>query len=411
MGELEVEVEAAEVGMDTGRLARLDRHFSAYVEDGRLAGWSLLVSRRGKVVHLATCGRRDAEAGLPVRLDTLWRVYSMTKPVVSVAAMALVEEGALSLNDEVAEFIPAFADLRIWQGGTPLAPRTVPATEPVRIWHLLSHTAGLTYGFMNEHPVDAMYRAAGSDLLQPAGMDLAGLCELWAGQPLLFGPGEQWAYSVATDVLGRVLEVATGTSLDRVLAALVLDPLGMDQTRWWVEGADADRLAALYAPAPDTLRATRYDQVGEHARKPPAFFSGGGGLICTLGDYHRFTQALVRGGELHGTRLLGPRTLALMARNHLPAGRDLASYGRGQWAEPIYRGVGFGLGFAVVEDPVLGHGLASAGEYSWGGVASTAFWVDPAEQVTCVFMTQLLPSRTHPIRPQLRQLVNQAIVS
>jgi CubicO group peptidase (beta-lactamase class C family) len=411
MSGLAVEAEPVEVGLDAGRLARLDRHFRAYVEDGRLAGWSVLVSRHGRIAHLARFGQRDAEAGLPVELDTLWRIYSMTKPVVSVAAMSLYEEGAFALTDEVSRFIPAFADMRVWQGGTPVAPRTVPAAEPVRIWHLLSHTAGLTYGFMNEHPVDAMYRAAGSDLMQPAGLDLAGLCDLWAAQPLLFEPGTEWAYSVATDVLGRVLEVAAGTSLDRVLADRVLDPLGMAETRWWVEGADADRLAALYVPAPRTLRATRHDQVGQYAHKPPTHWSGGGGLISTLADYHRFTQALLRGGDLRGVRLLSPRTLALMTRNHLPGGRDLASYGRGQWADVAYRGVGFGLGFAVVTDALPSRSLSSAGEYSWGGVASTVFWVDPVEQITCVFMTQLLPSRTHPIRPQLRQLVNQSIVS
>jgi len=410
MGELAVEVEPAEVGLDAGRLARLDRHFAAYVDDGRLVGWSVLVSRRGKVAHLATYGRRDAEAGLRVEPDTLWRIYSMTKPVVSVAAMSLYEEGAFLLTDEVSRYIPAFAEMRVWQGGTPALPRTVPATEPVRIWHLLSHTAGLTYGFMNEHPVDAMYRAAGSDLIQPAELDLAGLCDLWAAQPLLFQPGTQWAYSVCTDVLGRVLEVVTGASLDRVLADRVLDPLGMADTRWWAEGADGDRLAALYTPAPGTLRAVRFDQIGDHARKPPTHWSGGGGLISTLADYHRFTQALLRGGELDGVRVLGPRSLALMTRNHLPDGRDLPSFGRGQWADPVYAGVGFGLGFAVVDDPLPGRSISSAGEYSWGGVASTAFWVDPAEEITCVFMTQLLPSRTHPIRPQLRQLVNQAIV-
>jgi CubicO group peptidase (beta-lactamase class C family) len=410
MGELTVEAEPAEVGLDAGRLARLDRHFARYVDDGRLPGWSVLVSRRGRVAHLSTYGMRDVEAGLPVEVDTLWRVYSMTKAVTSVAAMALFEEGAFGLHDEVSRYIPGFAGARVWQGGTPTAPRTVPALEPVRIWHLLSHTAGLTYGFMHEHPVDAMYRAAGSELIQPPELDLAGLCELWAAQPLLYEPGTQWSYSVATDVLGRVLEVVAGATLDRVLADRVLDPLGMTGTGWWVPAADVDRLAALYVPLPGTMRAVRADQLGRLAHEPPTHWSGGGGLVSTVADYHRFTQALLRGGELDGVRLLGPRTLAMMTGNHLPAGRDLASFGRGQWVDPFYRGVGFGLGFAVVVDPVLGRGLSSPGEYSWGGAASTTYWVDPVEQLTCVFMTQLLPSRTHPIREQLRQLVNQAIV-
>ena len=411
MSELAVEADPTGVGLDPDRLTRIDRHFAGYVEDGRLAGWSLLVSRRGRVAHLATCGRRDTEAGLPVEPDTLWRIFSMTKPIVSVAAMALYEQAAFSLTDEVSRFIPSFGQMRVWHSGSRDAPRTVPATEPVRIWHLLSHTAGLTYGFMHEHPVDALYRAAGSELVQPPHLDLAGLCDLWAAQPLLFQPGTQWAYSVATDVLGRVLEVATGDPLDRVLADLVLDPLGMTETRWWVDEPDTHRLAALYAAEPGTGRAVRYDTVGDLARKPPTHLSGGGGLVSTLADYHRFTQALLHGGELDGTRLVSPRTLAYMTRNHLPGGRDLASYGRGQWADETNRGVGFGLGFAVVDDPLPARTVTSPGEFSWGGVASTCFWVDPVEQLTCVFMTQLAPSRTHPIRPQLRQLVNQAIVS
>lgn len=410
MAQVKVEVDPAEVGMDARRLARIDAHFARYVEDGRLPGWSVLVSRRGKVAHLGTHGSRDLEAGLPAELDTLWRIYSMTKPVTAVAAMSLYEEGAFELTDEVSRYIPSFADVRVWKGGTPTAPQTVPAVEPVRIWHLLTHTAGLTYGFMHAHPVDAVYRAAGFEWGSPAGLDLAGACDAWAGLPLLFQPGSEWAYSVGTDVLGRVCEVVAGKPLDEVFAERVLGPLGMDETRWWVEGDDLARLAALYTPHPQTGAATRLDALGRGALAKPSMLSGGGGLVSTLADYHRFTQMLLRGGEYEGVRILGPRTLRYMTRNHLPGGADLASYGRGQFAETAYAGMGFGLGFGVLVDSLASKVLSSEGEFVWGGAASTAFWVDPVEQVTAVFMTQLLPSSRYPIRTQLRQLVYQAIV-
>jgi len=207
---LEVEVEAGEAGFDAGRLSRIDRHFARYVDDGRLPGWLVLVSRHGKVVHLATCGQRDLEAGLPVEAGTRFRIYSMTKPVTAVAAMQLYEEGAFALKDPVHRFIPSFADMAVYRDGPASGPRTEPATQPVRLWHLLTHTAGLTYGFHHAHPVDAMYRAAGFEWVAPEGHDLAQCCDLWAGLPLLFEPGSEWNYSVASDVLGRVVEVVCG---------------------------------------------------------------------------------------------------------------------------------------------------------------------------------------------------------
>ena len=408
MSKLLVEVEPAEVGLAEDRLGRIDEHFGRYVEDGRLAGWSLLVSRRGRIAHLGKRGMADAEAAREVEYDTLWRIFSMTKPITAVTAMALYEEGRLGLSDEVSRYIPAFADVRVWAGGSTLAPRTVPATEPVRVWHLLSHTSGLTYGFMQQHPVDAMYRAAGSDLAQPGYLDLEGLCELWAAQPLLFQPGTEWAYSVSSDVLGRVIEVVTGKSLDEVFVERVLEPLGMTETTWHVEGSDVDRLAALYGPKAGGI--TRLEELGNAWLRPPVHWSGGGGLVSSLADYHRFTQMLLRGGELDGARILSPRTLAYMARNHIPGERDLASFGRGQFGEAQYRGMGYGLGFGVVQDPVALKIPASPGEFNWGGAASTTFWIDPVEEMTVIFMTQLLPSNTYPLRPQLRQLVMQSIV-
>ena len=409
MALIKVDAEPAEVGFDADRLARIDRHYGRYVDDGLLAGWTVAVSRRGRVVHLSHRGLRDLDAGLPVTDDTIWRIYSMTKPVTSVAAMMLYEQGALELTDPVARFIPSFADVRVYGAGSALSPSTVPATEPVRVWHLLTHTSGLTYGFHHAHPVDEMYRLNGFDFAVPTGVDLASACDLLAGLPLLFQPGTEWNYGVSTDVLGRVVEVASGQPFETFLDEQVLGPLGMDETRWWVPEADVGRLAALYVRGPDGAL-TASTALGAGATRPPTLHAGGAGLVSTVGDYHRFTQMLLRGGELDGVRLLGPRTVGYMARNHLPGNVDLEQFGRPLFAESTFRGVGFGLGFSTVLDAVAGKVQTSPGEFAWGGMASTAFYVDPVEEVTAMFFTQFLPSSAYPIRPRLRALVAQALV-
>ena len=403
-------IDPEQVGFDPARLTRIDEHFGRYVDEGRLAGWQVLVTRRGEIAHSTTYGLRDREAGTPVESDTLWRIYSMTKPVTSVAAMMLWEEGRFELTDEVGRWLPEFADMRVYSKGSTLKPYTVPAVEPIRVWHLLTHTAGLTYGFMQTSVVDGLYRAAGYDLYPPAEVDLATACRAFGELPLLFQPGTAWGYSVATDVLGRLIEVVSGQSLDVFLTERILRPLGMEDTRWYVDGADVGRLAALYVPDPATGRALRHDALGALAYEKPALLSGGGGLISSAADYHRFTQLLLRGGELDGVRLLGPRTVRFMTRNHLPGGQDLGTLSTGGFAETTLDGIGFGLGFAVVDDPIPSRVPSSVGEYYWGGVASTAFWVDPAEEITAMFFTQLMPSSTWPIRPQLRQLVYSALV-
>jgi CubicO group peptidase (beta-lactamase class C family) len=413
MGGLNLEVDPAEAGLDPDRLARLDRHFARYVDDGKLAGLLLTVARHGKLAHVAAFGQRDAEAGLPVEPDTIWRIYSMSKPVTSAAAMMLYEEGALALTDPVSKFIPSFAGVRVFAGGSDIRCVSVPATEPVRVWHLLTHTSGLTYGFHRSHPVDAQYRAAGFEWGIPKGADLAACCDIWAGLPLLFQPGTEWNYSHATDVLGRVIEVASGMDLDEFLATRIFAPLGMTDTAFWLPVSDRERLAALYGVGAGG-KATRLDQMGSVAQHKPAFLGGGGGLLSTAADYHRFTSMLLGApdspaGELDGARLLSPRTVAYMTRNHLPGDADLDTFGRALFAEAPFLGVGFGLGFAVVIDAVPGKNLGSEGEYSWGGAASTAFFIDPVTGVTASFFTQLMPSSTHPIRSQLRQLVYQAL--
>lgn len=403
-------VEANEVGFDALRLRRLDAHLNDYVHDGRLAGWSMAVMRHGHIAHAAHGGHMDREAGRVVEPDAVWRIYSMTKPITSVAAMALWEQGRFELKDPVTRFLPEFAHARVWRSGSVTQPSYEPVTEPMAMWHLFSHTAGLTYGFLYAHPVDEMYRRAGFEWGVPPDVDLAGVVERLAGLPLLFQPGREWNYSMSIDVLGRVIEVITGQPLDVALRELVLEPLGMHDTGFWCPPEQAHRMATLYGAHPGTRLATRLEAAGATALTRPAAFLGGGGLVSTLGDYLRFTEMLRRGGELDGARILGPRTLELMCSNHLPRGADLTQVGRPLFSETAFDGVGFGLLGSVTLDPVAAKTGGSVGDFAWGGAASTAFWVDPAEDLCVVFMTQLLPSSTHPIRSQLRQLVYQALI-
>jgi len=406
---IDVEVEPAEVGFDWDRLARIDRHFERFVDEGLLPGFLVLVARHGKIAHLSTYGMRDMEAGLPVEPDTLFRIYSMTKPITSVAAMMLHEEGAFELKDPVSRFLPAYGDLRVYRSGSAANPATAPASETMRIWHLLTHTSGLTYGFHHAHPVDAMYRTAGFEWGAPPAADLEACCDTWAGLPLVFEPGTEWNYGVSTDVLGRIVEVVSGQPLDVFMQERIFGPLGMVDTGFGVPESEHGRLAALYVPTPGTRKAMRMDAMGDAAKTKPVLLSGGGGLVSSAADYHRFAQMLANCGELDGVKILGRRTVEYMTRNHLPGGADLESFGRPLFAETTFEGVGFGLGFSVVQDPVANKVPGSPGEFAWGGAASTAFWVDPHEDLTAVFLTQLLPSSTHPIRSQLKQLVHQAL--
>ncbi len=410
MAEFGIEVDPGEVGLDARRLQRIDTHFRRYVDDGRLAGWQVMVSRHGKVAHLTSYGLADKEAGRPVETDTLWRIFSMTKAVTSVAAMMLWEEGAFELNDPISRWLPEFAAPRVYTGGPASKPMTVPATEPIRVWHLLTHTSGMTYGFLRVHVTDELHRLRGFDVSAPEGMDLAACVRSWAEIPLMFQPGAEWNYSVATDVLGRLVEVISGKPLDVFFAERILGPLGMNETTFGCPEERQGRLAALYSMAPGRPLPVRAPAVGRFEVARPSWLSGGSGLVSSTRDFTRFTWMLLNGGELEGVRLLSPRTLRYMTRNHLPGGVDLASFGRPLFAETRFNGVGFGLGFGVVIDPVVYRSMTSVGEYHWGGFASTTFWVDPVERLTAVFMTQLIPSNTHPIRTQLRQLVYQSLI-
>lgn len=404
-----LQVDPSQVGFDADRLARIDHHFATYVDDGRLAGWQVAVSRRGKVAHTSTYGMADLATSRPFESDTIVRMFSMTKPVTSVAVMMLVEAGLASLTDPISKWIPAFAEMQVYKEGAPTKPSLRPATEPIRLWHLLTHTAGLTYGFHYTHPVDAMYRKAGFDFGVPHGLDLEACCERWAELPLLFEPGTEWNYSVSVDVLGRIVEIASGQTLDQFFATRIFTPLGMVDTGFWVPDDQMSRFTTLYVPDPTSGAAVPIPVDRDYTRRP-RMLGGGGGLVGTAADYLRFCHMLLGRGTLDGTRILGSRTVDYMVQNHLPGGADLEELGRPGFNEATYHGIGFGLGFSIVDDPVKNKVPSSKGEYAWGGAASTAFWVDPAEEISVVFLTQLLPSSTHPIRPELKQLVYQALV-
>jgi CubicO group peptidase (beta-lactamase class C family) len=406
---LAVNNDPSELGFAADRLARIDTHFRRYVDDGLLPGWQLAITRDRRVVHSSVYGYRDVDAGEPWTDDTFARIYSMTKPLTTVAAMMLYEEGAFELKDPVSKFIPAFASSRVYRGGPAANVATDPVTEPMLMWHLLTHTSGLTYGWHHRHPTDELYRKTGFEWGAPEGLDLAGCCDRWAELPLVFQPGTEWNYGVSTDVLGRVVEVLAGTTLDRFFDERILGPLKMTDTRFFIGDEQADRAARLYSPHPATRKAF-ISPLESAPRELPTFLSGGGGLWGTVADYVRFCHLLLNRGELDGVRLLGTRTVDFMTSNHLPGGADLESFGRPLSSETAYDGVGFGLGFSIVLDPVHNRVLSSPGEYAWGGAASTSFWCDPKEDIAVVFFTQLLPSGTHPLRTQLKQLVYQSLI-
>ncbi|WP_329415291.1 beta-lactamase family protein [Streptomyces sp. NBC_00704] len=407
MALLRQEADPSEAGLDGKALERLDRHLARYVGEGRLPGFLLAVSRGGRVAHLTTHGLRDIAAGLPVEADTLYRIYSMTKPVTSVGALILMEEGRLGLDDPVADHLPAFADQRVYTGGSGADLSTRPVEQPVLVRHLMTHTAGLTFAFYRCHPVDGLYREAGLDSAVLPGSDLAGTVEAYARLPLQFEPGTQWNYSVATNVLGRVVEVVSGRPLDEFLAERVFRPLGMPDAGFQVNGEQAARLAELYG---DADGGGIEPIAGLPLSGRPRFLSGSGGMVATAYDVHRFSEMLRRRGELDGVRLLAPETVDLMTRNHLPGGADLRTFGsRPAHDEPGNDGVGFGLGVSVVVDPSRTQAPGGLGTYGWSGVATTTFWVDPAHDVSVQFLTQLRPRKSLKLYPGLKRLVHEAI--
>ena len=394
------------LGLDGDRLARIDRFLAErYVDPGLLPCALLLVARRGELVHRSVLGHASLERKQRLAEDTIVRIYSMTKPVTSVAFMMLVEEGRIAIDDPVARWIPSWRDQAVYRSGMPGAFVTRPVDAPMRIIDLLRHTSGLTYGFQLRTNVDAAYRSLKLDPFESESLEA--FVDKLGSVPLEFSPGTAWNYSVSTDVVGHLVSVVSGMPFDDFVRSRILKPLGMRDTDFFVPEAKVARFADCYVksaagrlePAPPV-----------DFSKPPRAPSGGGGLVSTAADYLRFCEMLRRGGELDGVRLLGPKTLHLMRANHLPGGRDLADISISMFSEAMFQGVGFGLGFAMTTDPVRCGVTSSPGEFWWGGMASTAFWVDPVEDVCVVFLTQLIPSSTYPIRRELRSMINAAIV-
>jgi len=398
-----------DLGLSSARLDRVGAHLASYVEAGKLAGALVLVARQGRVAYFEPLGHLEIERRRPVTRDAVFRIYSMTKPIASVGLMMLYEQGRFQLDDPVHRFIPSWSDLRVFASGNHPVFATAPVARPMTIRDLLTHTSGLTYGFMERTNVDAAYRKLGVADRARSGYTLRDMVDALAELPLEFSPGTRWNYSVSTDVLGHLIEVISGQRLDAYLRERVLEPLGMRDTGFVVEEAQLPRFAANYQRQADG-RLMLIDGPERTQYRECSFFSGGGGLVSTAPDYFRFTEMLRGRGELDGVRLLGRKTVELMTMNHLPGGQDLTQLAQaGMFTETAYAGVGFGLGFSVMQSPARAHILGTAGEYAWGGAASTAFWIDPAEDLTVIFMTQLMPSSSYPLRRELRVLTYAAL--
>ena len=396
-----------EVGLCPKRSERVGAWMQRQVADGRLAGIEVMINRRGRTAFHRCHGKADLARNAEATPDTIYRIYSMTKPLTSVAAMMLYEEGRFQLDDPIARYLPEFAGQRVFTGGGYGAVMTEPAVRDITFRDLLTHTSGLTYGFMRATPVDAIYREQKLEL-PGAEEPLADIVARLAKVPLIAQPGTEWNYSIATDVLGHLVAVISGQPFDAFVRERILRPLGMADTGFHVPADKVARFAASYQKGPDGRPQLIDDPAASRFLAPPRAPSGGGGLVGTARDYVRFCRTLLAGGALGGERLLGRKTVELMTMNHLDG--DMAAMGQPRFAESNYHGIGFGLGFSVMLDPAKAQIVGSAGECAWGGMASTAFWIDPREDLAVVMMTQLVPSSTYPIRRELRVLTYQAMV-
>jgi CubicO group peptidase (beta-lactamase class C family) len=403
-------VKPEEVGLSAPRLERISAHLQRYIDAGKVAGTLTLVARQGQIAYCEPQGHLELERTRPMQHDSIFRIYSMSKPITSVGLMMLYEQGLLQLDDPIHKFIPAWANLRVFVSGNYPRFVTAPLARPMTIRDLLTHTSGLTYGFMERTNVDAAYRALGVADMGKSGYTLQNMVDTLAELPLEFSPGTRWNYSVSTDVLGYLIEVISGQRFDVYLREHVFEPLGMRDTSFTIAEEQLARLACNYERQPDgSLRLIDAPQHSQYRDR--SFFSGGGGLVSTAGDYFRFTAMLRNYGALDGVRLLGRKTVALMTMNHLPGGQELTQLAQaGMFTETAYAGVGFGLGFSVMLDPTRAQLLGTPGEYAWGGAASTAFWVDPHEDLIVIFMTQLMPSSSYPLRRELRTLTYAALI-
>lgn len=393
------------LGFSGKRLERIGDWMRRYVDDGKLPFVETLIARRGEIVFHETVGHRDVENGLKAEPNGIHRIYSMTKPIVSTAIMQLLEDGKLQLDDPLAWHIPELANLKVLEedGESTHVAKTQPTLH-----HLLTHTSGLTYGIFDPGPVGKALRKAKIDFSEKHGRLDETVAKL-ADIPLVFEPGTRWNYGVSTDVLGRVVETASGMSLPEFLHDRIFEPLGMEDTFFAVPSDKLDRFSACYAKTEDNgIR--RIDEI-EDSRyaNSVTMFSGGGGLCSTAKDYMRFMEMIRTHGGKGNDPVLGRKSVELMLMNHLPG--DMASMGQSVFSEMPMNGIGFGLGGSVVLNPAKAQVLGTAGEWAWGGVASTGFWIDPAEELSVVHMTQLMPSSSYPLRRELRTLVYQAMTN
>ena len=377
---------------DAGLKTWLETNIPLYMQESRMPGFSIAVVQDGKTIYAEGFGARDPRQNLPATAQTLYGVGSITKSFVAIGIMQLVEAGKIRLDDPVSRHIPF--DLGI-EG------------KPITIHHLLTHTSGLGYGFSSATPLGALYTERRTDF-DPDDGPLVEVVERLCRLPLVCHPGAAWNYSVSSDVLGRLVEVVSGQPFDRFLEERIFAPLGMVDTGFEVPPDKLARLATLYERSTGDGMAPVETPANSRFSGGVTTFSGGGGLIATMADYFRFTEALRRNGELDGVRLLGRKTVAYMTCNHLPG--DLADMGQPSFTETSFAGIGYGLGFSVMLDPAKAGVIATPGEYAWGGYASTYFWVDPVEDITVIFLTQLQPSGCYPLRQELRALTYQALV-
>lgn len=396
------------VGLSSSRLEAIDRFVQRkYIEPGRMPCGLMLVARRGEVAHFSAFGMADVERKKPVKEDTIFRIYSMTKPVTSVALMMLVEQGLIALDDPVHKYIPEWKNLGVYQGGFMETFRTGRPERPMQIVDLLRHTSGLTYGFQQSTNVDAAYRKHKIGEIEKHGT-LEEMVQKLATLPLEFSPGTAWNYSVSTDILGYIVGKVSGLKFEDYLRTKIFKPLGMSDTDFHVHAGKESRFAACYAATPKGGMELQDDPTKSPYLEPPALVSGGGGLVSTASDYLKFCRMMINGGTYEGAQIISPKTIELMTRNHLPGNKDLPQLSRSLFSEATYNGIGFGLGFSVTMDPAKTLIPGTVGEYSWGGAATTSFWIDPAEELIAIFMTQLLPSSAYPIRRELRTMVYSA---
>ncbi len=399
-----------ELGFNPERLARIDAYIKAkYLDTGKLPHAALLIGRGDEIAHLSLQG--DARAGQPLQQDAIFRIASMTKPITSIVFMQLVEEGKVALSHSVASFLPEFKNIGVYVAGggnVPFASR--PAQTEMKMVDLLRHTSGLTYGFQERTPLDAMYRKLKLDDFFGS-RDLDGFIAELAKIPLQFDPGTAWNYSVSTDVIGAIIQRIEGKPLDQVFQERIFGPLGMHDTGFQVPPENMDRIADCYVYHPSKNMEPFDNGEGSRWTKRNPFLSGGGGLCSTLRDYHRFCRMLLNGGTLDDVQIISPKTLELMTANHLPGGKDLTELSQSLFSEADNAGIGFGLGFAVNMTPHTTLVPGSTGEFYWGGMFSTAFFVDPVEDIIMIFMTQLMPSSLYPIRREIKTMLYAALTA